>query len=348
MIPHYKPSFDETDVAAAASVIRSGHLAQGEVVTALEHRFAELTNRRHAVAVSSGTTALTMSLLVMKIGVGDEVIIPSYTCSALWHAVRAIGATPVFCEIEKVSYNLDPEEIRKKISIKTKAVIFPHMFGQPGRIDEATNLGVPIIEDIAQGIGGKILNQPVGSFGDITISSFYATKPIGAGEGGIVLTDNLKLAEKIRSLREYDEQETLTPRFNAKMTDLTAAIALSQLDKFPLLTEKRKKIFRTYLTAFGKALVIPNITLTDIASNFYRCIIQTPNTDDAIRMAETYNIRLRKPVFKPLHLYSSHEKLEITESAWEHQVSIPIFPSMSDEEISLVISKMNPIFSAKL
>ncbi|MDD5766288.1 MAG: aminotransferase class I/II-fold pyridoxal phosphate-dependent enzyme, partial [Candidatus Marinimicrobia bacterium] len=210
MIPHYKPSFDESEVAAAVSVIRSGQLAQGEMVAALEHQFAKSINRHHAVAVSSGTTALSLSLLSLNIGKDDEVIIPSYTCSALWHAVRAVSATPIYCEIEPVTFNLDPMEIRKKISPKTKAVIFPHMFGQPGRINELTEIGIPVIEDIAQSVGARINDRPVGSFGDITISSFYATKPIGAGEGGIVLTDDTKLAERIRSLREYDEQETLT------------------------------------------------------------------------------------------------------------------------------------------
>ena len=347
MIPHYKPSFDENEVAAAASVIRSGQIAQGEMVAALEHRFAESTNRRHAIAVSSGTSALSLSLLALNIGKSDEVIIPSYTCSALWHAVRAVGATPVFSEIEPVTFNLDPMEIRKKISAKTKAVIFPHMFGQPGRIDELAACGIPVIEDIAQGVGCKIDDRPVGSFGDIAISSFYATKPIGAGEGGIVLTDNAKLAQKIRSLREYDEQETLTPRFNAKMTDLTAAIALVQIDKFPSLTEKRKNIFRTYLTAFGTAVVIPNSTLAGVTGNFYRCIIDTTDAEATIRQAETYNIRLRKPVFKPLHLFDSSEKMEITESAWSRQVSIPIFPSMSEAEINVVISGINFIFRPK-
>lgn len=347
MIPHYKPSFDESEVAAAASVIRSGQLAQGEIVAALEHQFAKSTNRHRAVAVSSGTTALSLSLLSLNIGKDDEVIIPSYTCSALWHAVRAVSATPIFCEIEPVTFNLDPMEIRKKISTKTKAVIFPHMFGQPGRIDEIADIGIPVIEDIAQCVGGKINDQPVGSFGKIAISSFYTTKPIGAGEGGIVLTDDVKIAEKIRSLREYDEQERLTPRFNAKMTDLTAAVALAQLDKFPSLTEKRKTIFRKYTTAFGKAIIIPNQTVIGITGNFYRCVIDTANADDAIRMAETFNIRFRKPVFRPLHLYSLSEKLEITESAWKHQISIPIFPSMSDEEIVLVILRINSIFSIK-
>jgi len=346
IVPHYRPSFSSREITAVRKVIDSGYIAQGERVQELETTLAEFVEKNFGVAVSSGTTALILALKALKVSPGDEVIIPSYTCTALWHAVKAVDSIPVFSDIETKYRNLDPDDVKRKITPKTKAIIFPHMFGQPGRIQEISDLGIPVIEDIAQSIGARINGRPVGMFGTISIGSFYATKVIGAGEGGIIFTDDKTVENYIRDIREYDEKETLTPRINAKMNDITATIALEQFHKLPEFTSKRKKILAQYKPVLRDRILIP-VRDSGFQSNLYRCIISHPEktADELIKLGKEYGITLRKPVYKPIHTYFNGQNLINTESAWKRQVSIPIFPDMTDLEVELVYNFLKRTFS---
>ncbi len=333
IIPHFRPDFDEHEAKAARDVILSQHIAQGEMVAQLESRLCGLIGRQYGCAVSSGTSALTLGLLALNTGPGDEVIIPSYTCSALWHAIKAVGASPIFADIESRTFNLDPQKVKEKISPRVKAVIFPHMFGQPGYIEDVVALGIPVIEDIAQAVGAKIGGKPAGALGRITVMSFYATKMLGAGEGGAILTDSAEIAEKIKNLRQYDELDDLQLRFNAKMTDITAAIALEQVKKLDAIIQRRKTIFTGYANVLNDHLQIP-VSDGTLQSNYYRCVGKHPryNAEQIIDRAQQAGIRFRKPVFKPLHLYGQNCRLTETESAWERQFSIPLYPALQAKE----------------
>lgn len=346
MIPHYRPSTDDREVQALRSVLASKQLAQGTRVAELERQLAQITGKKFCVAVSSGTTALILALRVLNVTRENEVIIPSYTCAALWHAVRALGATPVFADIETAYYNLDPGAVEAKVTSRTAAIIFPHMFGQPGRIQELRRLKLPIIEDIAQAVGATISGQPVGSFGDLTVISLYATKVIGAGEGGAVLADSKQLIAKIRDLKEYDEKENLLPRINAKLSDLTAAVALIQLEKLPRFYRRREQIMASYREILGNNIRIPHCGNDKRQSNYYRCIAELPELSlkDIFTIAERYQVKIRRPVFKPLHSYFPNEKLVNTETAWQRQFSIPIFPDMNESEQTRVTEFLTAIF----
>jgi len=347
MIPHYRPNFDQSEIEAVKAVINSKYIAQGEKVRELEYKLASFVNKNYCVAVSSGTSALTLALLSLNIGVGDEVIIPSYTCSALWHAVKAADSSPVFADIETTSFNLDPGDIKRKITSKTKAIIFPHMFGQPGRIEEVLKFKIPVIEDIAQAIGATINNRPVGSFGDISVISFYATKVIGAGEGGSVLSNSKKITDKVRDLREYDESYNLIPRYNAKMTDITAAIALEQLRKLPEFTNNRKTIFLKYKSILKNNIDIPLEDYKGYEANYYRCIATHPKIKlkEIFKTATDMDVKFRRPVYKPLHLYNKNKHLKNSEEAWKKQFSIPIYPDLTENEINIVLSTLKHIFT---
>jgi len=344
MIPHYRPTFGQEEINAVTSVIRSGQLAQNGQVNLLEQILVEKLERQYACAVSSGTAALTMALKALGIGPGDEVIIPSYTCAALWQAVTAIGATTIYADIEPETYNLAPLSVKLKITPRTKTIIFPHMFGQPGHIKEVIEYGIPVIEDIAQAFGATIDEQPVGHLGTICVLSFYATKIIGAGEGGAIVTDSPEILEKVRDWCEYDEKDDLRPRFNAKMTDLCAAIAIEQIKKYQSFFAKRTAIIQHYRKVDKIEFLLP-LENSRFKSNNYRCIAAHPHqsANEYIALAAKLGACFRRPVYRPLHSYTQTESLPETEQAWQKQFSIPVFPAISNEDRDRVTEILNRI-----
>ncbi len=246
-IPHSQPTLGEAEIKAVAAVIKSGHIAEGEVVARFEKTFAGKMGVQHAVAVSSGTAALHLALLAMGIGPEDEVIIPSYVCTALLHAVQYVGAQPVPAEIDPLTYNIDPDDVKKRITTRTGAIIVPHMFGVAADLDRLLKLGVPIIEDCAQAVGGTYHQKPLGTFGDAAIFSFYATKVMATGEGGMVTAKSPEIIERIRDLKTYDGKEADAVRYNYKMTDVQAALGEVQLGRLEDFIEQRRKIARQYV-----------------------------------------------------------------------------------------------------
>ncbi|MBI5674159.1 MAG: DegT/DnrJ/EryC1/StrS family aminotransferase, partial [Nitrospirae bacterium] len=232
MIPHSRPSIEAEDIRAAVGVLQSRQLAQGSQVEQFERGMAAYFGLPGGVAVTSGTAALEVALRAMGIGSGDEVILPSYVCAAPLLAIQRVGAIPRVVDIELASFNMDPSAAQEARTSRTKALIVPHLFGLPADLTALERLGIPIIEDCAQTLGAIEQGRPVGSIGLVTICSFYATKLLCAGEGGMLLSRDETLLEKARRLREYDETPSLHPSAtNVKMTDLQAAIGLAQLGR---------------------------------------------------------------------------------------------------------------------
>src|SRR5512143_1781945 len=187
-IPHSRPTLDEEEARAAAAVVASGHVAEGPAVAAFEQELAALIGVPHAVAARSGTAALHLVLAAMGIGPGDEVIIPSFVCAALLHAIKYTGAVPVLADIDPATLNLDPRDVEQRLSPRTRAVILVHLFGLAADLPRFLGLGVPIIEDCAHCIGGIHGTRRLGAFGQAAVFSFYATKVIATGAGGMVTT----------------------------------------------------------------------------------------------------------------------------------------------------------------
>ena len=316
----------------------SGNLAQGEKVRQFEESVAAYVGLRGGVATSSGTSALHLGLLALGVGAGDEVLLPSYTCVALLHAVRYVGAIPRIVDIEPEGYNLCPQESRQRLTSRVKAVIVPHMFGMPADLAPLVSLGIPLIEDCAQALGGTYGSWPVGSFGMITICSFYATKMITTGEGGMLLSDSDIVLRRARELRDYDERATLETRFNYKMTDLQAAFGLSQLSQLSKFLEIRRELASRYSSALRNLPIMLPAGKPERTHAFYRYVI---GVDDAPRMARRLSRRgvvCKAPVFRPLHAYLEQGGFPHSEAAMRTALSIPLYPSLREEEVDTVVS----------
>jgi perosamine synthetase len=343
MITHSKIVLDEEDIAGVANVLRSGLLVQGRVVSSLEERLASFIGVRHAVAVSSGTAALHLALISLGIGHGSEVIIPSYVCTALLNAVHYVRATPVLVDIDPYTYNISAEQVEKAISKKTGAIVVPHMFGLPADMDAILTLGVPVIEDCAQSAGARFRGQYTGSLGRISIFSLYATKMLCAGEGGLILSDDPDLIARARDLRDYDEKETYTLRYNYKLTDIQAALGKSQLKKLPSFIGKRQKIAGLYNAGLEQVVSRTPSVPEGREHTYYRYVIPVDDPTGFMDKMREKEIVCRRPVFKPLHRYLDLSGYEVTEEVWSKAISIPIYPSLTEIDAHRIVDAIKTI-----
>ena len=338
MIPHSRPTLGVSDIEAVVAVLHSAQLVQGEQVDYFEKEFAAFIGVHSAAAVSSGTSALHLSLLALDIHAGDEVIIPSFVCSALFHAVRHVGAEPILADIDDRHFNISVESITKRVTSKTKALIIPHLFGQSADLDELTALGVPIVEDCAQSLGSCYHGKMTGTFGILSVFSFYATKLIACGEGGMVASDDVILINRIKSMRDYDEKDVDQLRYNFKMTDMQAALGRNQLQQLPKFIKKRIEIAGRYdriLQDLGYK--IPH-RIENRDHIFFRYIIRHENAESLIDKLNDMHITCRHPIYKPLHYYNKQHSLPVTESTWRETLSIPIYPSLGEEDFQAIMT----------
>lgn len=335
-IPHSRPTLGQEEIEPIAGVIASSQIAQGQVVHEFERTFAKEINAKYAVSTNSGTAALHLVLLAMGIGEQDEVIIPSYVCTALLNAVKYVGAAPVLAEIDPENYNLDPDDVKRRLTKRTKAVIVPHLLGLAADMEGLLALNVPIIEDCAQAIGSTYRRKCVGTFGEAAIFSFYATKVMTTGEGGMVVSDSKDLMDRVRDLREYDNKDKYKIRYNYKTTDIHAAIGLAQLARIEMFIRRRRAIARSYDQAFESLdLQLPPRERGHI---YFRYVLGL-GTDAGswIRKLKGEGIGCARPVYRPLHQYLGLKRFPRTEKAWKESLSIPIYPSLTEEDVNRVI-----------
>jgi perosamine synthetase len=343
MIPHSRPTLDQDDAAAVSAVLKSGHLSQGKQVDRFENDLSAFVGTRAGVAVSSGTAALHLSLLAMNIGKGDEVILPSYVCTAPLNAVHLVSATPVIADIDQHTFNIDVSDLKKRITRRTKAIIVPHMFGLPADLDEILSFGIPVIEDCALSVGSRYKRRRTGSFGTLSIFSFYATKMIATGEGGMVLSDREDLIDAVRNLRDYDEKNKYAVRFNYKMTDFQAALGISQLKKLPSFIEKRKEIAEIYSREL-KVLGVQAPTVPEGREHiYYRYIICVNFLLEFIEGMKQRGVECRRPVFKPLHRYLGLRGYDAANEVWDNAVSIPLYPSLRKKEMEKIMDSVKAV-----
>jgi len=346
MIAHSKLTIDESDVEAVSKVLNSGYISQGGVVKEFEDKFSRFIGTEHGLATNSGTSALHLVLLALGVGANDEVICPSYVCTAVLNAINYCGANPRLVDIDQDDFNIDVEDVRRKIGPEVKAVIVPHIFGAPAKVDKFLEFGIPVIEDCAQAIGATYKGRKLGSFGDIAIFSFYATKVMATGEGGMVITDKNDLFQKARDLREFDERQDYRPRYNYKMTDLQAGLGLSQLERLPEFIERRKEIARRYDEGFSGCNFVRPTQSPEAEHIFFRYVVKvTGELDGYISELKRKGIEAKRPVFRPLHQYLGlpGDQFPKTEMVYEKALSIPIYPSLGDEEVEFIIKSVREI-----
>jgi len=341
MIPHSRPFIDDEDAREVQRVLLSGQLAQDGEVARFESRMASYVGVRGAVAVSSGSAALHLGLLALGAGPGDEVIVPSYVCPAVLNAVLHAGASPVVADIEPATFNLSADDARRRITPRTRAVIVPHMFGTPADLDALGSLGVPVVEDLAMSLGSRWRGKRTGGYGSLAVCSFYATKMMATGEGGMVLGSDETLLAEVRDLRAMDEKEQFRVRYNCKMTDLQAALGLSQLRKLAGFIARRREIADLYGDALrGLGLPAPSAP-ADGEPVWYRYVLTLDgDAGPFIEEMRRRGVECRRPVFKPLHRYLGLSGYETSEEAWRRAVSIPLYPALTAAEIETVVKAL--------
>lgn len=357
------PIIGTPEIKSVVSVLRSGYIVQGSKTKELEERFAAFCETKYAVAVSNGTAALHTALLAAGIGFGDEVITTPFTFIATVNAILMVGARPVFVDIDEYTFNIDPEEIAKKINRKTKAIIAVDLYGQPAdfyainRIAE--KFGLRVIEDAAQAVNATYLTKKTGNLGDIGCFSFYATKNLMSGEGGMITTNDKKIYEQAKLLRHHGQSEKVRYQynclgFNYRMTDIQSALALSQLDRIDELTLKRQKIAGIYNEAFGKipGLIIPMVAKE--ATHVYHQYTLRVTKDFRMSRDELKEYLQRNGIqsgiYYPLPLYTfSHIRKSLennknifpkTKLATTEVLSIPVHPLLTKKDIIYICAKI--------
>ena len=334
-IAHSRPLLGAAEQRAVRRVLASGLLAEGKEVERFEREMARRLKRRHAAAVGSGSAALHLALVALGVGPGDRVAMPSYVCTALLHATDLVGAEPVLVDIDPATFNLDPDDLRKRLRPRTRAVIVPHMFGLPARIRDIESYGVPIIEDCALALGAEYGTEPVGSLGVVSIASFYATKVIATGEGGMVLSNRVRLIEEVRDSRSYDSRPRYRRRFNYKMTDLQAALGRVQLRRLSQFVARRRRLASLYARELsGGPWDLPSV---EEGHSFYRFVARPHSrTGRLLDELGRRGIEARRPVFRPLHRYLGLKGFAGAEEAYRRAVSIPLYPALSTSEAERV------------
>lgn len=342
MIPHNIPTLDKEEETAALRVLRSHWIAEGKEVEQFEDELCRFLGvpRGSAVALSSGSAALYVALQALGVGKGDEVIVPSYACSALLDAVFLAQAKPRLVDVNEQDLNLSLAETKRGIGRKTKAIIVTHTNGMPADMKAILRLGVPVIEDCAQAIGAMYDGKPVGVFGDIAVFSFGATKMLTSGHGGMVCSRKKALVKRARSFREYEEQGPYRQRFNFQMSDFQAAVGRAQLSKLPGFLARRKQTAEHYYKAFSAERCWPP-RLRGRKPNFYRFLLKTENPELLRRRFEKAGVETRVCIrsLTPLHrrLGLEAKRFPITEWSLGHTLSLPIHPSLREHDISRII-----------
>ena len=353
MIPHSRPAIDQEDLRAAAEALGSGQIAQGPRVERFERDMAAFFGLRGGVAVSSGTAALELALRALAIGAGDEVIMPSYVCAAPWLATQRVGAQARLVDIDLNTFNIDPLAASRAVTDRTRAIIVPHLFGLPADLTALEGLGIPLIEDCAQTLGVTEQGRPVGTVGRLTICSFYATKLLCAGEGGMVLSNEGALLVRVKSLREYDGAPTLDPfSFNLKLTDMQAALGLSQLGRFSAFHERRRFLAAAYRDVLSSKTTVCPTEQPGRTHGYYRFVIRLPHlrTDPEglpglMSTLEQQGIHCRKPVFQPLHQYLDQSGFPNSDEVDRTALSIPLYPDLTDDEVRQIQQSLAKVFS---
>lgn len=372
-IPFHKPYISEDEISEVVDTLRTGWITMGPKTIRFEEEFARYLSLSHAVAVNSGTAALHLALKAVDLKPRDEVIIPTMTFTATGEVVCYMGGTPVMVDVDPETHNLTWPAIEKAITRKTRAIIPVHFAGQPCDMDEIIQVArkhhLVVIEDAAHALPAWYKGRRIGCIGDITCFSFYSTKPLATGEGGMATTQNEEWAQRMRVLRlhgiskdgwkRYSKggswyYEVLEPGFKYNTTDVQAGLGLAQLRKVDWLWQRRIEIARRYTEAFTpvEAVVTPRVQ-EDRQSAWHLYVIKLRLeglTSDRAAFIE----RLREKGvetsvhFIPLHRHPFYknafkvvpEDYPCAEWVYERSISLPIFPGMSDQEVQYVIDQV--------
>lgn len=373
MIPIAKPYLTEDEAKAAYDTILTGWITQGPKVAEFERKFVEYTGANYAVAVSNCTTALHLAMIVSGIGPGDEVICPSMSYIATANCIKYVGATPVFAEVDPVTYNLDPADAESRITPKTKAILLVHQIGMPADIDAfreiAARRGLKLIEDAACAAGSEYKGEKIGSHSSLVCFSFHPRKVITTGDGGMITTDNEDYYNRLRLLRQHGMsvndrvrhesnklifEDHIEVGYNYRLTDIQAAVGICQLEKLNWIVSERRKIAMRYNHAFNHfdCLRLPT-EQEGYFSNYQSYSIYLKENcpvsrNDLMQKLLDLGISSRRGIMTS-HRETAYKNLNlslpVSEDAADRSVILPLFVPMNDDSIIKVINALVSLLS---
>ena len=378
LLPYGRQWIDDDDVAAVAGVLRSDWLTTGPQVAAFERALASTAGAAHAAAVSSGTAALHAAMHALRVGPGDEVIVPAMTFAASANCVVYQGATPVFADVHSETLLLDPAQAERKITARTRGMVAVDYAGQACEYDAlrtiAARHGLWIVADACHALGGSYSGRPVGSLADLSAFSLHPVKPITAGEGGAVTTDDEGLARRVRQFRNHGialdhreraEQGTWVYEveelgYNYRLTDMQCALALSQLRKLAEWVARRRAIAQRYDDAFADLPgVRPLAVRPDVGHAYHLYVIQLDSGQLQLDRAGIFAALRAEGIgvnvhYLPVHLHAFYRTrygtapgmCPVAEAAYQRILSLPIFPKMSDEDVEAVVQAVHKVARA--
>jgi dTDP-4-amino-4,6-dideoxygalactose transaminase len=355
------PAIGEEEIAAVAETLRSGWLTSGPNASELERRFAEYVGAKHALAVSSGTAAMHLSLLALGVGPGDEVITTPITWPATANVIVHTGATPVFADVREADLNIDPEHVAALIGQRTRAILPVHLAGQPADLDPLWALGPPVVEDAAHAVESEYRGRKVGALSAATCFSLYATKNVAAGEGGIITTDRDDVAAAVDDLRVMRRghgslYDIAVPGYKANLSDVLAAIALCQLDKL----ERHREIRLRHVEAYDEAVAglegIEPLARDPRDLHALHLYVVRVDAERAGATRDEYQRALAEQQigtsihFLPVHRLSAYRDrfperpaLPVAERAGDEVLSLPLSPAHSDDDIADAIDALRRV-----
>lgn len=369
-IPFFKISWDQSDVDQVTKVIQRGmYWANGPEITEFENNIAKYVGAKHGLAFSSGTAALHAVLDSLDI-VGKEVIVPSFTFIATANSVIMAGGTPVFADIEETTFGLDPKDVEKKITSKTKAIMPVHYGGFPCKVHElqevAEDHDLILIEDAAESLGAKIESKFVSTFGKAGMISFTPTKVISTGEGGIIVTDNRDLYEKMKLFRSHGRNEAedyftsikpfdyISLGYNFRMPTICAALGISQLNKVENIIRRRREIAKKYqefLLDLKDVSILKEFGHNRNVYQMFPILLMDRKTRDDLQEGLFKKGISAKVYFDPVHLTHYYKnvrrtrtKLKTTENISSRVLCLPIYPNLSDKEIKMIETSIRSFF----
>jgi len=359
-IPVYQPTLAGNEKKYVNECLDTNWISsKGKFVTEFEQKFSEYIGCKHSITVSNGTVAIHLALLALGIGEGDEVIVPTLTYIASVNAIVYTGATPVFVDSLSDTWQMDPEDVLKKITTKTKAVMAVHLYGHPcdmqALLDITRKHGLFLIEDCAEAFGTKYRKQHAGTFGDVATFSFYGNKTITTGEGGMVVTSDETLFDRAvhlkgQGLAKYRQYWHDIVGYNYRMTNICAAIGLAQLEQADGFIEKKRQIASWYRDFLANTPVQFHAEIGDVVHSYWMCSILVPKTEqrDELRNHLEQNGVETRPLFYPVHtmpMYANkYQKHTIAENLGWRGINLPSWPGLIKEDIYYICQSIRTYF----
>jgi len=368
-IPLFKLNFDEKEIDAVSETIRSQWISTGPKCEELEKLFQDMLNVKYAVSLTNCTAALHLACILCDIKEGDEVLCPSLTFAASVNCIRYVGATPIFCDVVGPDHlNIDPKEIEKNITKKSKAIIVVHMAGFPAKMAEimaiANKYNLKVIEDACHGPLSEYKGKKLGTIGDIGCFSFFSNKNISTGEGGMMITNNEEMAKKARLLRSHGmttmsyeratghatSYDILELGYNYRMDDIRASIGVVQMKKLSDDLKKRINVRKRYIEQLSKVkgIAVPFADNTEFVSNYILPIVLKNSTSekrDRIREnlhAAGIQTSVHYPAVHKFSIYSQYKAtLPKTEYITDNEITLPMYGSLTNDEIDFIVETLN-------